>query len=135
MDYKEAVEVLEQAIEELKERNREIPILVEGEKDVRALHALGITGTILTVHRGKEIANMCDDIAFQYREIILLTDWDSEGWYLFRRIEKNLSGRTRCIADYRLLFAKYTMVKDVESLPSFLSTIHAKVREGRICDR
>lgn len=55
---------------------------------MKALHALGITGTILTVYRGKEIANMCDDIASRYREIILLTDWDSEGWYLFRRIEK-----------------------------------------------
>jgi len=134
MDCKGAVEELERAIEDLKERNRDTPILVEGEKDVKALHALGITGTILTVYRGKEIANMCDDIASRYREIILLTDWDSEGWYLFRRIEKNLSGRTRCIADYRLIFAKNAMVKAVESLPSFLSTLHAKMRGERKFD-
>jgi len=117
------LEIIEKVIEEIKEKNKEMPILVEGEKDVDALHSLGINGKIITVYQGKNIPNLCDHIAKHYKEIIILTDWDRSGWKLCRQIEKNLEGRTKCITEYRIIFAKNCMVKNMEGVPSFIETL------------
>ena len=129
MNHKEALEEIERAIEEIRERNKEIPIIVEGEKDVKALQSFDINGDIITIHCGKEIANLCDYIASHYKEIIILTDWDRKGWQLCKRIERNLKGRTKCITEYRLIFAKNSMVKDIESMPTFLKNLRNKINK------
>ncbi len=128
MDSKAALEKLEKAIDELREKNKTIPIIVEGEKDVAALHSLDIHGEIFMLHCGKDIAAFCDDVALKYREVIVLTDWDRKGWSLSHRIEDNLRGRTKCIMDYRIIFAANSMVKDMESLPKFLRNLRNSVR-------
>jgi len=92
MNLSEALEEIEKAIEEMRERNKNVPILVEGEKDALALQSLGISGEIITIHCGKKIANLCDYIASHYKEIIILTDWDRRGWRLCKEIERNLEG-------------------------------------------
>ena len=114
----------ELAIARLKESNRTIPILVEGEKDVQALRTLGLDGEILMVNAGSSIVDLCDDIAAHHDTIVILTDWDKKGGRLATVICKNLAGRTNCITEFRMLFATHTMVKDVEGLPSFLHHIH-----------
>lgn len=124
--------MIEKAIGDLREINRDVPVVVEGEKDKTALRKLGLEGTIIVIQRGKRISALCDFIAENYKEIIILTDWDRKGWQLYRKIEKNLKGRTRCINDYRLILAKYSTVKDVESIPSFIMSI--KERLGRKLD-
>ncbi len=131
MDSKAALEKLERAIEDLRERNKTIPIIVEGEKDVAALHSLDINGEILILHCGKDIATFCDDVALRYKEVIVLTDWDRKGWSLSHRIEDNLRGRTKCIMDYRIIFASNSMVKDMQSLPSFMRKLRKNVRGKR----
>jgi len=128
MDSKVALEKLEKAIEDLREKNKTTPIIVEGEKDVAALHSLDIKGEIYMLHCGKSVADFCDEMAVKYREVIVLTDWDRKGWSLSHRIEENLRGRTRCIMDYRIIFAANSMVKDMESLPSFLRKLRKSVR-------
>ena len=127
MNLEESLEMIERAIGDLREINRDIPVIVEGEKDESALRKLGLEGTIIVIQRGRRISTLCDFIAENYREIIVLTDWDRKGWQLYRKIEKNLKGRTRCINDYRLILAKYSMVKDVESIPSFLNSMKEKL--------
>ena len=124
--------MIEKAIGDLREINRDVPVVVEGEKDKTALRKLGLEGTIIVIQRGKRISALCDFIAENYKEIIILTDWDRKGWQLYRKMEKNLKGRTRCINDYRLILAKYSTVKDVESIPSFIMSI--KKRLGRKLD-
>jgi len=124
--------MIEKAIGDLREINRDVPVVVEGEKDKTALRKLGLEGTIIVIQRGKRISALCDFIAENYKEIIILTDWDRKGWQLYRKMEKNLKGRTRCINDYRLILAKYSTVKDVESIPSFIMSI--KERLGRKLD-
>ncbi len=131
MDHRAALEEIERAIEEIREKNKETPIIVEGEKDVKALHSMDIKGVIITVHRGMEIANLCDYIAANYKEVIILTDWDRKGWQLCRKIERNLKGRTKCITEYRLIFAKNSMVKDIESMPTFLKNLRRRVRREK----
>ncbi len=127
MDYREGLEAVMDIIAEVRSRNETIPILVEGEKDVAALRSLGMPGDILTVHSGRPLVDVCDWIAAAYDEVIVLTDWDTKGGRLSRAIEQNLSGRTRCITEYRGLLAKNSMVKDIEGLPSYLDSMQQKI--------
>ena len=48
MDYKKSLEEIEKALIELREENKKIPVIVEGEKDIEALKKLGLTGKIIT---------------------------------------------------------------------------------------
>jgi len=127
MNFEESLEMIEKALTDLIERNKDTPVLVEGERDAEALKKLGLEGEIIVVQCGKKISALCDFIAENYREVIILTDWDRKGWQLYRRIEKNLKGRTRCIHDYRLIFARYSAVKDVQSLPNFINHLRKHI--------
>ena len=68
-------------------------------------------------------------IILKYREIIILTDWDRKGGFLCHTIMRNLEGRVKCNTHYREIFAKNTMTKTVEGLPSWIQTINEKFKE------
>ena len=123
MDYNKSLETIEKALSELKEENKIIPIIVEGEKDIQALKKLDIIGEIFSVNAGVSITDFCDDIARRYKEIIILTDWDRKGGHICHLIKRNLSGRVKCNTYYREIFAKNTMTKTVEGLPSWINKI------------
>ena len=128
MDYKESLEKLEKIILELREANKTIPIIVEGEKDVEALHKLGINGMIISINKGFSLTDFCDKIADEFKEAIILTDWDRRGGYLCHTIKKNLEGRVNCNIYYREVFAKNSMIRTIEGLPSWIETIKGKIR-------
>jgi 5S rRNA maturation endonuclease (ribonuclease M5) len=128
MDYKKSQEDLEKVLSELQEENKTIPIIVEGEKDIEALHKLGINGTIISVNTGISLTDFCDRLANLYKEIIILTDWDRRGGYLCHTIRRNLEGRVICNIYYRGFFAKNSMIKTIEGLPSWIETLKAKIR-------
>ena len=130
MDYKESLEELDKIILELREANKTIPIIVEGEKDVEALHKLDIIGKIITVNKGISLTDFCDKIADEFKEIIILTDWDRKGGYLFHTIKKNLEGRVICNAYFREFFAKHVTIKTLEGLPSWITTIREKLNKN-----
>ena len=127
MDYKKSLETIEKALSELKEENKIIPIIVEGEKDIQALKKLDINGKILPVNTGISITDFCDDIAQKYEEIIILTDWDRKGGHICQLIKRNLSGRVKVNTYFREIFAKNTMTKTVEGLPSWINKINDKI--------
>ncbi len=130
MDYKKSLEDLEKAISELRDENKEIPIIVEGDKDIEALRKLDINGTIISVNAGTSLTDFCDKIADKYHDIIILTDWDRRGGYLCHTIKKNLEGRVNCNIYYRGIFAKNSMIRTVEGLPSWIETMKQKIRNG-----
>ena len=127
MDYKNSLEELEKLLSELQEENKIIPIIVEGDKDVAALRKLDIKGTIISTNTGRSLADFCDRIAENYKDIIILTDWDWRGGRLCHTIRKNLEGRVNCNIRYRELFARYSMIRTVEGLPSWIETIKKKL--------
>ena len=127
MDYKKSLENIEKLLLELKEDNKNIPIIVEGEKDINALNKLEIKGIIISVNKGLSITDFCDWISEKYKEVIILTDWDRQGGQLCYSIKKNLEGRAICNIDYRKSFAKNSIIKTVEGLPSWLITIKDKL--------
>ena len=128
MDYKKSLEDLEKALQEIKEENKKkIPIIVEGEKDLEALRKLNIKGSIITINHGISIIDFCDNIAKEYKEIIILTDWDRRGGYLCQKIKTNLQGRVKCNTKFREILAKNSIIKTVEGLPSWLNTVRNKI--------
>ena len=129
MDFEKSFEDLNKALSELREKNNVIPIIVEGEKDIEALRKLDIKGKIISVNSGVSLTNFCDRIARKYQEIIILTDWDRRGGYLCHTIKRNLEGRVICDTYYREVFAKNAIIKTVEGLPSWITTINEKIRD------
>ena len=132
MDYKKSLEEFEKALIELQEENKEVPVIVEGEKDIEALKKLGVTGLIISLNSGSSLIDFCDKIAREFKEIIILTDWDRKGGFLCSTIKRNLQGRVICNTYYREIFAKFSMTKTVESLPSWFTTMNEKIRNYKI---
>ena len=128
MNYEKTLENLEKALLELTDENKIIPIVVEGDKDIQALRKLGVNGIIISVNSGVSITDFCDTLAQDYKDIIILTDWDRKGGYLCHTIKKNLEGRVKCNTYYREVFAKNSMIRTVEGLPSWIETIKEKIR-------
>ena len=128
MDDQEVFEELEELLTELREENKTIPIIVEGEKDIAALRKLELIGEILRFNTGQSISDFCDTIAQKHRKIILLTDWDWRGGRLGSTIKKHLENRVECNMRYRQMFAKHCMCRTVEGIPSWLQTLQKKIQ-------
>lgn len=127
MDYKKSLETIQKTLLDLKEENKNILIIVEGDKDIEALRKLDINGEILSVNRGIALTDFCDMISREYKNIIILTDWDRKGGRLCHTIQKNLEGRVICNTRFREIFARYTMIRTVEGLPSWIQTMKRKL--------
>jgi 5S rRNA maturation endonuclease (ribonuclease M5) len=127
MDYNKSFEELEKVISEIREENKKVPIVVEGEKDKEALHKLDINGEIITVNTGVSLTDFCDKLAEKYKNIIILTDWDRRGGYLCHTIRRNLEGRVNCNIHYREILAKNSVIKTLEGLPSWIKTMQDKI--------
>ena len=65
-------------------------VVVEGERDRRSLRRLGLSGPIVLVHRGDSLASTAHRLARGSRRVIVLTDWDTEGGHLARRLKEFL---------------------------------------------
>ncbi len=110
------------------------PIVVEGKKDIKSLHKLGITGDItLAKTSGKSFLDVLCEIEKKERsEVILLFDFDRRGKEWTRRMARRLEGMK---ITPNLLFWKMLLglvgrdVKDIEGLAAYLETL--KNRSGR----
>lgn len=69
-------------------------LVVEGERDRRALRRLGLEGPILLVHRGASISATAQHLLHRGRRVIVLTDWDREGGVLARRLKEFLEAES-----------------------------------------
>ena len=130
MDYEKSLEDLKKAIDELIQDNTKIPVIVEGEKDINALRRLGLTGKIISLNKGLSIPYFSDLLARNYKKIIILTDWDKRGGFLCHTIKRNLEGRVECNLHFREIFAKNSMIKTVEGLPSWINKMDKKINSN-----
>lgn len=109
-------------------------IIVEGQKDYRALRQLGINGKILTAKTSrKSFLDLTAEIEKQsYPQVILLLDFDRRGKELTKRLIQHLeSVRIRTNTDYwKKLHALIGRdVKDIEGLPTYLQTLNKKLSQ------
>ncbi len=124
MRIQEELEGVLQVLEKLCNRDKDIPIIVEGRKDEEALRKLGIGGKIIKIKKGKSVFHIIEEMRGKYQEVILLTDWDRTGGRLAYRIRKACEANDiTCDGDHRRDIIKYAKkeVKDVEGLPAFVS--------------
>jgi 5S rRNA maturation endonuclease (ribonuclease M5) len=127
MNDQQILEELEETVEELREENVNVPIIVEGNKDIAALRKLQVFGEIICFNKGQSVSDFCDKIAQKYKTIILLMDWDWRGGRLCSQIHKHLENRVKCNLHYREMFAKRGPNRTVEGLPSWMETLRKRV--------
>jgi 5S rRNA maturation endonuclease (ribonuclease M5) len=128
MDDLQILEQLDELLSELREENKTVPIIVEGEKDIIALRKLEMTGEIIRFNTGHSVSDFCDAIAQKYQKIILLTDWDWRGGKLGSSIKKHLENRVECNITFRQMIAHRCTCRTVEGIPSWLQTFRNKVQ-------
>ena len=133
MDWEQLHTDLQRVLEDLSEKNRRAPIIVEGEYDKRSLRALGITGDIRMINQGSTVFGLCESIAAHHRDAIILTDWDVRGGRLARQLRDGLSANgVRFDEDLR---ARLTVlcrkdITDVESLHGFVERVAERASSG-----
>lgn len=123
MDERARFDALLGLLEELVEANDEVPILVEGQRDVASLRALGCRGAILTIHSGEPLPDVAERVAGATRAVIMLTDWDRKGDRFFEEFSMTLSRHgVKCDRSFRDRIPAYARAafKDVESLAPFV---------------
>lgn len=77
-------------VQELILLNDQLPVIVEGARDVAALRRLGLTGTILPLHRGQTVAEFGEAVSQTFPVVILLLDWDRRGRQLHAQLTRHL---------------------------------------------
>jgi len=92
-------------------------IVVEGKKDRAALENLGINN-IYTLNK-KPLYACVEEILLLSKDVILLTDLDSEGKKLYSKLKKDLTERGIRIDNYfREFLFKNTKFRQIEGLAS-----------------
>ena len=123
MDDAERFELLLEVLDELRHANETTPILVEGQRDITSLRALGMKGQIVALHSGDPLFNVAESLGAQTKEIILLTDWDHKGQQLFDRMRAQLAANgVKSNVRFRddLRHAIRPTLPDVESLAGYV---------------
>lgn len=134
MNADERFEELERVIADLAEKNDEAAIIVEGERDVRALRALGVSGRIVTLHRGVSVLHLCERLAADHRPVVILTDWDVRGGQLARLLRDGLAANGVPYDDeFRARLAALTAkeIKAVEDLHRHVENLRPRGANGR----
>jgi len=121
----ERAERIREALAALEEVNRASPVIVEGKNDAAALRKLGLSGEIITLHRGKGLYEFCEDIADKFPRVVLLLDWDGKGESLFRTVSEHLNGHWEEFSAFRSLIKILCCkeIKDIEGMPKLLSRL------------
>jgi len=108
------IEPLVEAVEE----SKDLPVVVEGKRDVRALRKLGFNNIFPL---NKPIFAMIEGVS-HYKEVIILTDLDTEGKKLYRKLKSGFCERGVQINEklrQQLIFYK---ISHIEGLDSFIDS-------------
>jgi 5S rRNA maturation endonuclease (ribonuclease M5) len=130
---KEKEEKVLQVLEKLAEESAKgTPIVVEGQKDVDALRALGVAGPVLTVKTGgKSFLDAVSEIEnMDVPEVILFLDFDRRGREGTKRLKQSLE-RAKIKPNTKFWRALSALVgkemQCVESLTAYMRTLHTKI--------
>ncbi|MFQ5553052.1 MAG: toprim domain-containing protein [Thermoplasmata archaeon] len=119
MNLEERDRQILETLDELRELSLQIPVVVEGKKDGEALRKLGVQGTLVRLHAGTTVFHLCEALAEEHDEAIILTDWDRRGGQLSRLLREGLAANdVRANTEIRARLARLCKkeIKDVEGL-------------------
>jgi len=131
-DAKDTLDKLDRVLQDLRERPENSTLLVEGRKDKTALWVLGVEGDVMPIQNGRRIFEVAEELARDGREAIILTDWDRKGGQLCRLLKQALRA---CVVPFddtkraRLARLSKKEIKDVESLPAFMSRLVSEAQK------
>ncbi len=111
----EESEQIRELLDEIKKKG--LLVLVEGQKDKRALEQLGISN-VLSLKR--PLYAVVEEIASKAKEVVLLTDLDEEGKKLYHRLSVDLQRHGVKINNKLREFLFKTELRHVEGLVSYL---------------
>ncbi len=130
---KEKEEKILKMLEKLaEESSKGKPIVVEGKKDVAALRALGVTGTVITVKTGGKsfLDAVCEIEKIGVPEVILFLDFDRRGKEGTKHLKQSLE-RAKIKPNTKLWRALSATagkeIQCIESLTAYLQTLHEKL--------
>jgi len=123
MDPEYNLELIEKEIDDLNSEG--LPVIVEGEKDERALRAVGFKGEVIRVNRGVSIFNLCEEISKRYSKVILLLDWDTKGAELCDDLKRALKANgVSYDTEHRRKLERLTGgIRDVESIDTYIKKL------------
>ncbi|OGS57011.1 MAG: hypothetical protein A3K60_04000 [Euryarchaeota archaeon RBG_19FT_COMBO_56_21] len=127
----ERLEQLERVFQQLEDESEELPIVVEGLRDVAALKRLGITKNVIAINRGISIFSFAEQISRKWKGAIILTDWDRRGGQLARMLKEAFSANGVSANDHyrtQLVILSKKEIKDIESLPKFIENLRIHER-------
>ena len=125
------LEDLEEAIDRLREAAESGTVLVEGARDVAALDWLGIGGLHVTLHRGKPLSALLEDLVQCPPPVVLLLDWDRTGGRLLERLHQGLQHRVQVDVSCRRRIAAACRSRTLEAVPAELAALRRAVHGGR----
>ncbi|MCL4329172.1 MAG: toprim domain-containing protein [Candidatus Thermoplasmatota archaeon] len=101
-----------------REKNDAVPIVVEGIRDVSTLRKLEFSGRIIPLNNGKSLMNFSEGLSREFREVILLTDFDRKGVRLKKEISRYLESLGTSV-DVKLWGALMGLmpIRSIEELP------------------
>ncbi|HKJ97051.1 MAG TPA: toprim domain-containing protein [Thermoplasmataceae archaeon] len=111
-------------LEQYRMKNESVPIVVEGRNDISCLRSIDFTGKIVHVNSGSSILNFSENLAEEYSEIIILTDFDRKGKTLKKKIQNYLvSSGVKADTYLWEYLCKRSPIATVEELPSEVERI------------
>jgi 5S rRNA maturation endonuclease (ribonuclease M5) len=131
---KDRFEKVQQVIAKLIETAKGKPVIVEGQKDAKALIELGVDGTVLTLKTGgKSFFDFIQQVEeLNPAEVILLLDYDRRGNEGTKRLQQELE-RLKIKANVRFWIELHALVghevQCIESLPAYLATLQQKAAQ------
>jgi 5S rRNA maturation endonuclease (ribonuclease M5) len=130
---KEKEEKILQALERLAQKSaKDIPLIVEGKKDVEALRVLGIEGKIIEAKTGgKSMLDVISEVEkCGAQEVILLLDFDRRGREWTKSLKhhlENMQIKANVVFWKKLRDIVGREVKDVEGLTSYMETLKRRI--------
>ena len=126
-DNMERASRLREIFETLCERNKDIPVIVEGKRDALALRELGLQGEVLTLHSGQSIYDFCEEISEKFHRVIILLDWDEKGESLNKALCRHLNGQWEEFSAFRELIKILCQkeIQDIEGIPKLIRRLEA----------
>jgi 5S rRNA maturation endonuclease (ribonuclease M5) len=124
----ERLEKILKVMDDIEELSQDMPVIVEGRRDAEALRLLGIRSNVVTLSRGVSLLTFCETISRRWSSVVILTDWDRKGGQLARRLKEAFVSNGTKVNDtvrMELVILAKKEVKDIESLPSFVTRLRA----------
>lgn len=130
----ERAEKIREVLHYLYDINKLVPIIVEGQRDKRALRSIGFDGEILTLHSGKSLYEFSENIQEKFDKVVLLIDWDQKGEEIYTKVGESLQGMWEDFASIRELLKILCQkeISEIEEIPTLFERLAGQSLDVRV---